>query len=251
MKINNLNKTLLAAFMAVTLASCSNSSAPQSDAAANESADTEVVAENSDIIDESIKEDSENNKPADSEVVEDKESTKNSDNKEISSDKKSTIDVEKKEDSSTENDKAEQATTEDTAAEDKEENNSQDNINYQEKDGSYISNLVSSKNGDRDPQMGLSSLSNLNIENNSLILEGSIDYLQNPDSYDNSEDYDKATYNFKINSDTKFQAVGGLAEPKIFSPEEFVKYYNEVKDSGLALKIEVKDGVATTVSIAS
>ena len=66
MKINNLNKTLLAAFMAVTLASCSNSSAPQSDAAANESADTEVVAENSDIIDESIKEDSENNKPADS-----------------------------------------------------------------------------------------------------------------------------------------------------------------------------------------
>ena len=249
MKINNLNKTLLAAFMAVTLASCSNSSAPQSDAAANESADTEVVAENSDIIDESIKEDSENNKPADSEVVEDKESTKNSDNKEISSDKKSTIDVEKKEDSSTEN--KENNDKKDTTAEDKEENNSQDNINYQEKDGSYISNLVSSKNGDRDPQMGLSSLSNLNIENNSLILEGSIDYLQNPDSYDNSEDYDKATYNFKINSDTKFQAVGGLAEPKIFSPEEFVKYYNEVKDSGLALKIEVKDGVATTVSIAS
>lgn len=250
MKINNLNKTLLAAFMAVTLASCSNSSAPQSDAAANESADTEVVAENSDIIDESIKEDSENNKPADSEVVEDKESTKNSDNKEISSDKKSTIDVEKKEDSSTEN-KEENNDKKDTTAEDKEENNSQDNINYQEKDGSYISNLVSSKNGDRDPQMGLSSLSNLNIENNSLILEGSIDYLQNPDSYDNSEDYDKATYNFKINSDTKFQAVGGLAESKIFSPEEFVKYYNEVKDSGLALKIEVKDGVATTVSIAS
>ncbi|WP_306489997.1 hypothetical protein, partial [Anaerococcus octavius] len=201
MKINNLNKTLLAAFMAVTLASCSNSSAPQSDAAANESADTEVVAENSDIIDESIKEDSENNKPADNEVVEDKESTKNSDNKEISSDKKSTIDVEKKEDSSTEN-KEENNDKKDTAAEDKEENNSQDNINYQEKDGSYISNLVSSKNGDRDPQMGLSSLSNLNIENNSLILEGSIDYLQNPDSYDNSEDYDKATYNFKINSDT-------------------------------------------------
>ena len=250
MKINNLNKTLLAAFMAVTLASCSNSSAPQSDAAANESADTEVVAENSDIIDESIKEDSENNKPADNEVVEDKESTKNSDNKEISSDKKSTIDVEKKEDSSTEN-KEENNDKKDTTAEDKEENNSQDNINYQEKDGSYISNLVSSKNGDRDPQMGLSSLSNLNIENNFLILEGSIDYLQNPDSYDNSEDYDKATYNFKINSDTKFQAVGGLAEPKIFSPEEFVKYYNEVKDSGLALKIEVKDGVATTVSIAS
>lgn len=250
MKINNLNKTLLAAFMAVTLASCSNSSAPQSDAAANESADTEVVAENSDIIDESIKEDSENNKPADSEVVEDKESTKNSDNKEISSDKKSTIDVEKKEDSSTEN-KEENNDKKDTTAEDKEENNSQDNINYQEKDGSYISNLVSSKNGDRDPQMGLSSLSNLNIENNSLILEGSIDYLQNPDSYDNSEDYDKATYNFKINSDTTFQAVGGMADPEIFSKEVFVDYYQGVKDSGLALKIEVKDGVVTTVSIAS
>lgn len=250
MKINNLNKTLLAAFMAVTLASCSNSSAPQSDAAANESADTEVVAENSDIIDESIKEDSENNKPADNEVVEDKESTKNSDNKEISSDKKSTIDVEKKEDSSTEN-KEENNDKKDTAAEDKEENNSQDNINYQEKDGSYISNLVSSKNGDRDPQMGLSSLSNLNIENNSLILEGSIDYLQNPDSYDNSEDYGKATYNFKINSDTTFQAVGGMADPEIFSKEEFVDYYQGLKDSGLALKIEVKDGVVTTVSIAS
>lgn len=246
MKINTLNKTLLAAFMAVTLAACTNTSTPQSSAAANSDENAEVVVENSDIIDESIKEDSEDNKPADDEVVK-KEDEKDS------NDSKTTIDVEKKQEVEAKKEEETSKVNETTTSnpEKQEEASDKEDINYQEKDGSYISNLIASKNGDRDPQAGLTSLANLKVDGETLTLEGTIDYLKNPDSYDNSEEYDKASYNFKLTSDTKFQAVGGMADPEIFTKEEFVDYYQGVKDSGLALKIEVKDGVVTTVSIAS
>ena len=246
MKINTLNKTLLAAFMAVTLAACTNTSTPQSSAAANPDENAEVVVESSDIIDESIKEDSEDNKPADDEVAK-------KEDKKDSNDSKTTIDVEKKQEVETKKEEDTSNVNEATTSnpEKQEEASDKEDINYQEREGSYISNLIASKNGDRDPQAGLTSLANLKVDGETLTLEGTIDYLKNPDSYDNSEEYNKASYNFKLTSDTKFQAVGGMADPEIFTKEEFVDYYQGVKDSGLALKIEVKDGVVTTVSIAS
>lgn len=246
MKINTLNKTLLAAFMAVTLAACTNTSTPQSSAAANPDENAEVVVESSDIIDESIKEDSEDNKPADDEFVK-------KEDKKDSNDSKTTIDVEKKQEVEAKKEEATSNVNEATTSnpEKQEEASDKEDINYQERDGSYISNLIASKNGDRDPQAGLTSLANLKVDGETLTLEGTIDYLKDPNSYDNSEEYDKASYNFKLTSDTKFQAVGGMADPEIFTKEEFVDYYQGVKDSGLALKIEVKDGVVTTVSIAS
>lgn len=249
MKINTLNKTLLAAFMAVTLAACTNTNTPQSSVAASTS--SEVVEQSSDIIDESIKEDSEKNKPADEEISVEKEKNSSEDNKEEKKDNDTTIDVEKKADEKSSPAKNTQSKEKEASTLAKEETSTKEDINYQEREGTYISNLIASKNGDRDPQMGLTSLANLSISDNTLALEGTIDYLKNPDSYDNSEEYDKATYNFKITPDTKFQAVGGMADPEIFTKEEFVEYYQGVKDSGLALKIDVKDGVATIVSIAS
>ena len=250
MKINTLNKTLLAAFMAVTLAACTNTNTPQSSVAANASTSSEVVEQSSDIIDESIKEDSEKNKPADEEISVEKEKSNSEDDKEEAKANDTTIDVEKKADENTSSEENTKTRENEANSPSKEESTKED-IDYQEREGTYISNLIASKNGDRDPQMGLTSLSNLSISDNTLSLEGTIDYFKNPDSYDNSEEYDKDTYNFKITTDTKFQAVGGMADPEIFTPEEFVEYYQGVKDSGLALKIDVKDGVATIVSIAS
>lgn len=251
MKINTLNKTLLAAFMAVTLAACTNTNTPQSSVAANASANSEVVEQSSDIIDESIKEDSEKNKPADEEISVEKEKSNSVDDKEEARANDTTIDVEKKADENTSSEENTKAKENEANSPSKKEESTKEDINYQEREGTYISNLIASKNGDRDPQMGLTSLSNLSISDNTLSLEGTIDYFKNPGSYDNSEEYDKDTYNFKITPDTKFQAVGGMADPEIFTPEEFVEYYQGVKDSGLALKIDVKDGVATIVSIAS
>ena len=259
MKINTLNKTLLAAFMAVTLAACTNTSTPESSAAANTNTNTEIVAESSDIIDESIREDSKDSKPAYEEMPVEKPKDSSSNKKEETKDNNTTINVEKKSEtkiSSDANKKEESNESQSNLqAQPQESNaqkvNSQENINYQERDGVYISNLIASKNGERDSQMGLTSLANLRVDGETLILEGTIDYLKNPDSYNNEEEYDKSGYNFKLTNDTKYQAVGGMADPEIFTKDEFVNYYNEVKDSGLALKIEVKDGVVTTVSIAS
>ncbi len=257
MKINTLNKTLLAAFMAVTLAACTNTSTPESSAAAN--TNTEIVAESSDIIDESIREDSKDSKPAYEEMPVEKPKESSSNKKEEAKDNNTTINVEKKAETKTsskenKNEESNESQSNLEAQPQKsnaQKANSQENINYQERDGVYISNLIASKNGERDSQMGLTSLANLRVDGETLILEGTIDYLKNPDSYDNSEEYDKSGYNFKLTNDTKYQAVGGMADPEIFTKDEFVNYYNEVKDSGLALKIEVKDGVVTTVSIAS
>lgn len=259
MKINTLNKTLLAAFIAVTLAACTNTSTPESSAAANTNTNTEIVAESSDIIDESIREDSKDSKPAYEEMPVEKPKDSSSNKKEEAKDNNTTINVEKKSEtkiSSDANKKEESNESQSNLeAQPQESNaqkvNSQENINYQERDGVYISNLIASKNGERDSQMGLTSLANLRVDGETLILEGTIDYLKNPDSYNNAEEYDKSGYNFKLTNDTKYQAVGGMADPEIFTKDEFVNYYNEVKDSGLALKIEVKDGVVTTVSVAS
>ena len=50
MKINTFNKTLLAAFMAVSLAACTNSGTPESSAAENTAVSTEASEENLSLI---------------------------------------------------------------------------------------------------------------------------------------------------------------------------------------------------------
>lgn len=240
MKINTFNKTLLAAFMAVSLAACTNSGTPESSAAENTAVSTEASEENKDIIDESITEDSENNKPAEEKESVDKseEETENKDSQtaDKKEEKDSTIDVKKEEEAQASNEEQSQ------------ENN---DIKYEERDGLYFSTLAASKNGERDEEFNSPYLANLKIEGDTLTVEGTIDYLVNPEDFESAEKYENASYNFKLSDDVTLQAVGGLAEPEYFSKEEFVEYYQKVKDSGLALKIEVKDGVVTTVSFAS
>ena len=238
------NKILLTAILAVSLAACTNTAENTPESIDSQSQAEENQAD--DMVKESIeKEDSENNKPAEADVNVDvaKASSQEDDKEDKAKEaEETTIDV-KKEDNKEE--KVEEKANE------KENTEENTDISYQERDGSYISTLLASSNGIRDEQTGIAYLTDVKIDGNTLTIEGCLDYLTNPDSYDNAEEYDQGTYNFKIDENTKFQAVGGLAEPKTFSPQEFIEYYKGVKDSGLGLKIGVENGLVTVVSIAS
>lgn len=239
MKINTFNKTLLAAFMAVSLAACTNSGTPESSAAENTAVSTEVSEENKDIIEESITEDSENNKPAEEKESVDKSEEETEEKDSQTADKKeekdSTIDVKKEE----------------AQASNEEQSQENNDIKYEERDGLYFSTLAASKNGERDEEFNSPYLANLKIEGDTLTVDGTIDYLVNPEDFESAEKYENTSYNFKLSDDVTLQAVGGLAEPEYFSKEEFVEYYQKVKDSGLGLKIHVENGIVTTVSFAS
>lgn len=240
MKISN--KILLTAILAVSLASCTNYDS-------GENISEDVVA--------SMEDDS-TDKPKD-ELIEDVSEDANTEVSE-NEDKAET-------DKKVEESKAEEKTVINVKNQNKEENKedsnkenaddsqnmseSEEDMDYQDQDGVYFSSLVASKGGERDSDMGLATISSIKIEEDTLIVEGTMDYREDPNSEASPKELEKKTYKFKFNSDTKFQAVGGLAEPEIFTPAEFIEYYQGITDSGLGLNIEVKNGIASTVSFAS
>lgn len=241
MKISN--KILLTAILAVSLASCTNSDSGENlseDVVASMEDDStdkstgELIEDVSEDSDTEISE-NEDNKEADQKVEEPK------------AEEKTVINVknQNKEDSDKESSDKENADDSQNTSE------SEEDMNYQDQDGVYFSSLVASKGGERDSDMGLATISSIKIEEDTLIVEGTMDYRENPNSEESPKELEKKTYKFKFNSDSKFQAVGGLAEPEIFTPAEFIEYYQGITDSGLGLNIEVKDGIASTVSFAS
>lgn len=121
----------------------------------------------------------------------------------------------------------------------------------EDRDGQYFSSLVASNNGERSEDYGAPFLFGLRIEGDILCIDGSIDYLKDPYNRNDTKEYENASYNFKLSSNVSLQAVGGLAEPKYYTREEFIEFYNEVRDSGLALLIKVENGIVTRVSISS
>lgn len=241
MKISN--KILLTAILAVSLASCTNSDSGENiseDVVA--SMEDDSTDKSTDELIEDVSEDSnteisenEDNKEADQKVEEPK------------AEEKTVINVknQNKEDSDKESSDKENADDSQNTSE------SEEDMNYQDQDGVYFSSLVASKGGERDSDMGLATISSIKIEEDILIVEGTMDYREDPNSEESPTELEKKTYKFKFNSDTKFQAVGGLAEPEIFTPAEFIEYYQGITDSGLGLNIEIKDGIASTVSFAS
>lgn len=241
MKISN--KILLTAILAVSLASCTNSDSGENlseDVVASMEDDStdkstgELIEDVSEDANTEISE-NEDNKEADQKVEEPK------------AEEKTVINVknQNKEDSDKESSDKENADDSQNTSE------SEEDMDYQDQDGVYFSSLVASKNGERDSDMGLATISSIKIEEDILIVEGTMDYREDPNSEDSPKELEKKTYKFKFNSDSKFQAVGGLAEPEIFTPAEFIEYYQGITDSGLGLNIEVKDGIASTVSFAS
>ena len=142
--------------------------------------------------------------------------------------------------------------TNDEASDDsKEESEPSDEMIVEERDGRYFSTLMASKNGERSKDFNAGFVSNLTIEDDVLTVDGTIDYLVDLENTEDDEKYDKGSFHFNLSPDVKLQSAGGDQEPTVYTKEEFLKFYEDVKDSGLALFIDVKDGLVTLVSISS
>lgn len=133
----------------------------------------------------------------------------------------------------------------------KEESEVGDKMIIEERDGRYFSTLMASKNGERSEDFDAGFVSNLTIEDDVLTVDGTIDYLVDLENTEDVEKYDKGSFHFNLSPDVKLQSAGGDQEPTVYTKEEFLQFYEDVKDSGLALFIDVKDGLVTLVSISS
>lgn len=145
----------------------------------------------------------------------------------------------------------EEDTNDDSHDDSKEESEPSDEMIIEERDGRYFSTLMASKNGERSEDFNAGFVSNLTIEDDVLTVDGTIDYLVDLENTEDDEKYDKGSFHFNLSPDVKLQSAGGDQEPTVYTKEEFLKFYEEVKDSGLALFIDVKDGLVTLVSISS
>ena len=150
----------------------------------------------------------------------------------------------KKEDTTKVDDQKDEPGEDDT----NESNTDENNESFIQEDGIYSSTFLTEVPED---SMIKNIVKEISINSNTLTVNAGMDYRKNSEDIDKSKDLGDNTYQFKLDENTMFQAVGGLAEPKIFTEEEFLDYCNNLKDSGLALIIEVKDGVATYVYISS
>ena len=110
---------------------------------------------------------------------------------------------------------------------------------------------MASKNGKRSEDFDAGFVSNLTIEDDVLTVDGTIDYLVDLENTEDVEKYDKGSFHFNLSPDVKLQSAGGDQEPTVYTKEEFLQFYEDVKDSGLALFIDVKDGLVILVSISS
>lgn len=129
--------------------------------------------------------------------------------------------------------------------------NSEEDKNLHEKDGKYVTSMIAELKGEADDYI-TSTAYDYKIEDDKFIVSGSFDYHEDPEDFENSEEIkNEKEQKFTINDETVFQAVGGMAPAKDFSREDFLKYLDECKNSGLALIIFVEDGIAKTVQISS
>lgn len=144
----------------------------------------------------------------------------------------------------------EEEAKEEPKPEDEKEEAPNTDSNFIKTDGKYVSTMIASANGQRDEYVG-PTIHGLDFKDDALVVQASLDYYINPEDYENVQTFDDGSYSFTIDDSTVFQAVGGLAPAKKFSREEFKKYYEECKDTGLALIIFVEDGIAKEVSISS
>lgn len=145
-----------------------------------------------------------------------------------------------------------QAANEQAPVEEKTEENENENENEEmTKDGVYVSTLFASNEGNPMEDIDSATCYEVNIEEDTLIVKGSIDYRETFEDYDNISPIENGEHKFKLAEDAVFQAVGGTSPGQEFTREEFLEYEKEVDNSGLALIIEVENGLVTSVSISS
>lgn len=140
--------------------------------------------------------------------------------------------------------------------EDKKENSDKDakegeDKNLHTKDGKYVTTLIAKLKGEADDYITSTAYA-YKIEGDKFVISGSFDYHEDPDNYEKVEEIkNEEDHKFVINDKTEFQAVGGMAPAQKFTKEDFLKYLEDCKDTGLALIIYVEDGIVKTVEISS
>lgn len=121
----------------------------------------------------------------------------------------------------------------------------------QNKDGVYVATLLASNEGEPIADIDTATCYEIAIEDNKFLLKGGLDYRQTFEDYDNITPIENGIHEFELADDVVFQAVGGTAPAKIIEKDKFVDYEKELDNSGLALIIEVENGLVKTVSISS
>lgn len=235
---NKFLKPIIISMMALALASCEEQ-APQTSANVN----PETVASSETSEEMNVENKASDNKPANDD--QDAKATTEDTDKDDENIKKETIEVKKndmkKEDKNTEK-KAE------APAKAKDQAKDEDALT---EDGKYVTSLIASLNGEGDDYITATSYA-AKIEDNKLVISGSFDYLKNPGKSEETKKIEnKEDQKFVIDDNTTFEAVGGTAPAKEMTKDEFLEFFEEVKDSGLALIIFVENGVAKSVSISS
>lgn len=252
MNTEKLTKTLMIGLLSLGLASCTNTSTPATATENNNPVEAQEV-ESEDMIATSM-EDEANTEEVAKEGATEEATDKEAETKEADAEATETEDADKA-DAETEETADKETTDSETAAEEEVEVDAgaevPSDVNYEEGKGSYVGSLVLKNNGERGEEIPVAQVVNVEIADNTLTVTGSLDYREDPEAETAATELDNDTYNFRIDDNTVFQAIGGLAEPEYYTADEFIKFYDEVKDSGLGLIIEMEDGLVHTVSITS
>lgn len=231
---NKLYKPIILSLMALSLVGCDSNEVAVAD-----------KDESSEIVEEVQEEMDTENKPAEDDI----DKSKLKDTEEDKDDKKEEAEKEVLEVSKEEEKKDDKEVAEKPSPEPEKETSEEDKAH--EKDGKYVSSMIAELKGEPSDYITATAYE-YKFEDDKFVVSGSFDYFENPEDYENVEEIgNKKDHKFVINDDTVLQAVGGMADPKIFNKEDFLKYLNECKDTGLALIIFVENGVATSVSISS
>nr|WP_072536611.1 hypothetical protein [Anaerococcus mediterraneensis] len=126
-----------------------------------------------------------------------------------------------------------------------------DEKDYHKEDGRYSTSLIASLEGNIDEFIG-PTMYGLKFDGDYIVVSGSLSYRKNDEDYTKNVDIEKdEEHRFKVSDETLYQAVGGTADPEVFDKEGFIKLYEGVKESGLALIVVIENGVAKTVYITS
>ncbi|MBE5910247.1 tetratricopeptide repeat protein [Pseudobutyrivibrio sp.] len=113
-------------------------------------------------------------------------------------------------------------------------------------DGFYFSTLLTT-----DPGYSSSYIRSLSFADNGFTIDAGVTKVLDPNTWNNLEDYDYATYFIAIDSNTKFYTAGGEDAPTYYTFEEFKELCEQLKDSGLGLQFNIENGVATEVGLSS
>ncbi|MDU2115631.1 MAG: hypothetical protein E7L45_00075 [Peptoniphilus lacydonensis] len=119
----------------------------------------------------------------------------------------------------------------------------------QKANGSYFSQLLAKNNGKRDKEFQSPSIYDITKYADVLVVKGTLDYNKDPESTNVDKMLANKAHFFTTSNNTIYKVVGASINPEIYSEDEFLKHYNQIKYLGYAINIEVKDGFVTSITI--